>query len=157
MEFPPVVAGGARACTLHYMRNDARVRGDELVMVDAGCEAGGYASDVSRTWPAGGRFSGAQRELYALALDVQRDCIGALRAGDGRPPVSLDDVHARAARGLLEGLRSLGFLRGHSTYSALGSGAYARYFSHALGRYLGMEVHDTHQAQYFFEFVLSTC
>lgn len=71
MSYPPVVGGGPDACTIHYSRNDKRVPGGQLVLMDAGCELWGYASDVTRTWPVGGRYSGAQREVYQRVLEVR--------------------------------------------------------------------------------------
>lgn len=137
--FPPVVAGGANATVLHYMANAQRVREGELVMVDAGCEMHGYVSDVSRTWPVSGRFSPAQRDLYTLVLDVHKRLLGHSIVG-----VSLDSLHVQCATELTRGLLDLGFMRGSSLSNALESGAYLRYFPHAAGHYLGMDVHDTH-------------
>ncbi len=137
--FPSVVAGGDNATTLHYMANDQIIRADQLVMVDAGCEVFGYCSDVSRSWPVGGRFTTAQRKLYELVLDVQKRAIERTVPG-----VSLDALHVFVASELTAGLLGLGFMPGHSLQSALESGAYAKYYPHATGHYLGMDVHDTH-------------
>ena len=137
--FPSVVAGGVNATTLHYMANDQIIHADELVMVDAGCEVFGYCSDVSRSWPVGGKFSTAQRKLYELVLDVQKRAIER-----SIPGVSIEELHVFVASELTAGLLGLGFMPGHSLESALESGAYAKYYPHATGHYLGMDVHDTH-------------
>lgn len=147
MAFPSVVASGANGTILHYMSNNrAAVRGD-FVMVDAGCEVHGYSSDISRSWPVSGKFSGAQRDLYELVLSVQKTCItiASEDARFGDEPISLDRMHLYAIRELTDGLLQLGFMKGHSVQSAMSTGAYSRYFPHATGHYLGMDVHDTHQ------------
>lgn len=147
MAFPSVVASGANGTILHYMSNNrSAVRGD-FVMVDAGCEVHGYSSDISRSWPVSGQFSGAQRDLYELVLSIQKTCL-TLASEDARfgdEAISLDRMHLYAIRELTDGLLQLGFMKGHSTQSALSTGAYSRYFPHATGHYLGMDVHDTHQ------------
>src|SRR5690606_23309616 len=73
--YSPIVAGGANACVLHYVSNDARLGADELLLIDAGCELDGYASDITRTFPVGGRFVGAKREIYELVLAAQAAAI----------------------------------------------------------------------------------
>lgn len=147
MAFPSVVASGLNGTILHYMSNNrAAVRGD-FVMVDAGCEVHGYSSDISRSWPVSGKFSGAQKDLYELVLRVQKTCItiASEDARFGDDPISLDRMHLYALRELTDGLLQLGFMKGHSLQSAMSTGAYARYFPHATGHYLGMDIHDTHQ------------
>lgn len=149
MAFPCVVASGNNGTILHYMKNDAIPHPQDFVMVDAGCVVGGYCSDVSRSWPISGKFTAAQKDLYQILVDVQESCIShayesAILNGT---VVSLDVLHVHAARMLTDALLSLGFMKGHSLASALSSGAYARYFPHATGHYLGLDVHDTHSVQ----------
>lgn len=147
MAFPSVVASGANATILHYMRNDSRAVSGDFVMVDAGCEVHGYCSDVSRSWPVSGTFSSPQRELYHLVLETHQRCIEISREGcvvDGSV-VSMDHLHLISTRMLTDGLLQLGFLKGHSLESALATGAYSTYFPHSIGHYLGMDVHDTHR------------
>lgn len=147
LAFPSVVASGTNGTILHYMSNNRTARKGDFVMVDAGCEVHGYCSDISRSWPVSGRFSGAQRDLYQLVLSVQKKCLS-LASEDarfGNEPMSLDFMHLLGVRELTDGLLQLGFMKGHSLESAIATGAYARYFPHATGHYLGMDVHDTHQ------------
>src|SRR4030095_455466 len=99
--------GGANATVLHYVRNDQKLREDDLVLIDAGCELEGYASDVTRTYPVGGRFAGPARAIYE----------GVLAAGAGgphhsRPGATLPAAHAPAVRALAEGLAERGILAG---------------------------------------------
>ena len=75
LAYPPVVAGGERANTLHYVTNDLPIQDGEMVLVDGGCELFCFSSDVSRTWPVNGKFTPAQRELYAAVLDAQKQCV----------------------------------------------------------------------------------
>lgn len=139
MAFPSVVASGANATVLHYMRKDATARQGDMVMVDTGCEVHGYCSDVSRSWPLASKFSTPQRDLYSLVLEAHAGCLEKAVAGQ-----SVDGLHTIAARILTDGLLHLGFLKGHSRESALASGVYSKYFPHAIGHYLGLDVHDTH-------------
>lgn len=148
MAFPSVVASGSNSTVLHYMNNNSTAQSGDFVMVDAGCEVHGYCSDVSRSWPISGSFSAPQRDLYELVLDVQKACIAAAREGSSTEgnAVSLDGIHLLAVRRLTDGLMQLGFMKGHTLESAVATGEYSRYFPHAIGHYLGMDVHDTHNA-----------
>lgn len=146
MAFPSVVAAGHSATILHYMRKDASAAHGDLIMVDTGCELHGYCADISRTWPISGRFSSAQRDLYAMLVEAHSRCISIAREGAyvDDAPVSLDQLHDVATHILTDGLLQLGFLKGHSVESAMATGAYANYFPHAIGHFLGLDVHDTH-------------
>lgn len=105
--YVPVVAGGKNGLSIHYVSNDCLFRNDdEMVLIDAGGEASGYATDISRTWPVRGRFSDAQRDLYSVVLDVQRKCI---KMASASAKISLDQLHREAERGLRDGLVRLGF------------------------------------------------
>src|SRR5213078_2820043 len=79
--YSPIVAGGSNACVLHYVSNDAPLRDGDLLLIDAGCELDGYASDITRTFPVSGRFSGAQREVYEIVLAAQRAAIATVKPG----------------------------------------------------------------------------
>lgn len=147
MAFPCVVAGGSNGTILHYMNNDTTLFNGDFVMVDAGCEVHGYCSDLSRSWPVSGKFTGPQLDLYNLTLDVQKKCISlshsqALIEGQ---QANLDALHAHSVRLLTDGLLQLGFMKGHSVDSAISTNIYMNYFPHAVGHYLGMDVHDTHE------------
>jgi Xaa-Pro aminopeptidase len=131
-----IVAAGANACVLHYRENDATLRDGELLLIDAGCELDGYASDITRTWPVNGRFSGPQRELYDVVLAAQAAAIAATKPG-----ARFTDPHDAAVRVLARGMVDCGLLEG-SVDGVIESGAYRRFYMHRTGHWLGMDVHD---------------
>ena len=131
-----IVAGGRNACVLHYRGNDARLADGELLLIDAGCELDGYASDITRTYPVNGRFSGPQRTLYEIVLDAQRAAIDATRPG-----ARFIDPHDAAVRVLAQGMIDCGLVAG-SLDGVIESGAFKRYYMHRTGHWLGMDVHD---------------
>jgi Xaa-Pro aminopeptidase len=100
--YTPIVAGGANACILHYVENNKLLAGHSLVLIDAGCELDGYASDITRTFPVSGRFSPEQREVYEIVLAAQQAAIAAVRPG-----ASFMDYHQAALRVLSQGLIDL--------------------------------------------------
>jgi intermediate cleaving peptidase 55 len=104
--YVPVIAGGRNALSIHYVRNDDVMNPNDLVLVDAGGEYGGYISDITRTWPNSGIFSPAQKDLYETILKVQRTCISLCRE-DAK--TTLDKIHKVAESGLKDGLKLLGF------------------------------------------------
>ena len=134
--YTSIVAGGANACVLHYVANDAQLRDGDLLLIDAGCELDGYASDITRTFPVGGRFSGPQRELYELVLAAQAAAIGEVRPGR-----AWQDPHDAAVKVLVQGFVDLGLCQG-SVDGVLESGDYRRFYMHRTGHWLGMDVHD---------------
>ncbi|KAM4535234.1 xaa-Pro aminopeptidase 3 [Fundulus diaphanus] len=137
LAYPPVVAGGNRANTLHYINNNQIIKDGEMVLLDGGCEYFGYVSDITRTWPVNGRFSPAQTELYEAVLEVQRSCLSLCSPG-----VSLDHIYSTMLALLGRQLKRLGILKaGTSDADALK--AARRYCPHHVGHYLGMDVHDT--------------
>jgi len=135
--YPPVVAGGADACTIHYLRNDKMLEEGKLVLMDAGCEFWGYASDVTRTWPVGGRFSGPQCEVYDAVLEVHRQCVDACRAGR-----TLRQIHALSVQLISQAIARLGLL-GEADPQAIAAGRYRPLYCHSIGHWLGMDTHDT--------------
>lgn len=142
LAFPNVVAGGPNATILHYMANSQRINSGEMVMVDAGCEVHGYCSDVSRSWPVSGKFSAPQRLLYEAVLSVQKRAIDMFCVPNKN---SLDDMHVWTVHELTYALLNLGFMPGKSFSECVETGLYAKYYPHATGHYLGMDVHDTHR------------
>jgi len=134
--YPSIVASGPNACVLHYRDNDRLMHDGDLLLIDAGCEYRGYASDITRTFPVSGRFSAAQRDVYEVVLAAQMACLEAVRPG-----VAFHDYHGVAERVLAQGLIDLGLIEGPLD-AALESGSYKRYYMHRAGHWLGMDVHD---------------
>jgi Xaa-Pro aminopeptidase len=134
--FPSIVAGGQNACILHYTENRDRLKKGELVLVDAGCEWGGYCGDISRTYPVSGRFSSAQRDVYSVVLAAQQAAIDAVRPG-----ASYDQPHQAAVQVLTEGLVDLKLLKGKVS-KLIEKEAYKRFYMHRTGHWLGMDTHD---------------
>ena len=135
-----IVATGANACVLHYPAGNAVVREGDLILIDAACELNGYASDITRTFPASGRYTGAQRELYEIVLAAQQAAIDATRAG-----VNFEAPHEAAVRVLAQGLLDTGIVdkqRFASVDDVIAERAYARFYMHRTGHWLGMDVHD---------------
>jgi len=135
--YSPIVAGGANACVLHYVTNDAPLRDGELLLVDAGCELDGYASDITRTYPVGGRFGGAQRAVYDIVLAAQAAAIGKVRPGS-----AWNEPHDAAVKVLAQGMLDLKLLQG-SLEAVLERETYKRFYMHRTGHWLGLDVHDT--------------
>ena len=131
-----IVGAGANACVLHYIANDGPVRDGDLVLVDAGAEYRGYAADITRTFPANGRFGKAQRELHDVVDQAQ-----AAAMSQARPGVPYEAGHQAAVEALTEGLLRLGLLKG-SLEKNLQGGDYRRFYRHKTGHWLGLDVHD---------------
>jgi len=134
--YPPIVGGGVNACVLHYVENGATLRDGDLVLVDAGCELDGYASDITRTFPVSGRFSAPQRELYQLVLEAQQAAIAKAMPGN-----RWNEPHEAALTVLTKGLKGLGILSG-KLGKLIKEEAYKPYYMHRTGHWLGMDVHD---------------
>jgi len=134
--YSPIVASGANACVLHYVANDARLGKGELLLIDAGCELDGYASDITRTFPVDGRFSGAQRSVYEIVLAAQAAAIASVRAG-----AAWNEPHDAAVRVLAQGMLDLKLLTG-SLDEVLEKETYKRFYMHRTGHWLGLDVHD---------------
>jgi Xaa-Pro aminopeptidase len=134
--YPSIVASGPNACVLHYRDNDRQMADGDLLLIDAGCEYRGYASDITRTFPVGGRFTGPQKAVYEVVLAAQMACLDAVRPG-----APFHDYHKVAERVLAEGLIELGLIAGPLD-AALESGSYKRFYMHRAGHWLGMDVHD---------------
>jgi Xaa-Pro aminopeptidase len=132
----PIVGGGANACVLHYISNRDQLNDGDLLLIDAGAEYDGYASDITRTFPVNGRFSGPQRDLYEVVLAAQLKAIEEVRAGN-----PWDHVHETAVEVATEGMIDLGILKG-SLEEALEEEYFKDYYVHNTGHWLGMDVHD---------------
>ena len=131
-----IVAGGRNGCVLHYTANDAPLADGDLLLIDAACELDGYASDITRTFPVNGRFSGPQRTLYEIVLAAQQAAIDATVAG-----ARFTDPHDAAVRVLAQGMIDCRLIAG-TLDGAIESGAYRRFYMHRTGHWLGMDVHD---------------
>ncbi|MDR7095205.1 aminopeptidase P N-terminal domain-containing protein [Hydrogenophaga laconesensis] len=135
-----IVAAGANACVLHYRADAAPIRDGELVLIDAGCELDGYASDITRTFPANGRFTGPQRVLYDLVLASQDAAVAATKAG-----ARFVDPHEATVAVLAQGLLDVGLLDRNKVGSAqdvIANRSYFPFYMHRTGHWLGMDVHD---------------
>ena len=132
----PIVGGGANACVLHYISNKAPLNDGDLLLIDAGAEYAGYASDITRTFPVNGKFSGAQRDLYELVLTSNLKAIDEVRAG-----MPWDHVHETAVQVATEGMIELGILKG-SLEEALEEEHFKDFYVHNTGHWLGLDVHD---------------
>lgn len=134
--YAPIVASGANATVLHYTTNDRRIEDGSLVLIDAGAEFGYFTGDVTRTFPANGRFTDAQREIYQLVLDAQAEAVKLVRPG-----ASFAEPHDRVVRVLTEGMIRLGLLEGQ-VEKLIEEGTYKKFYMHRTSHWLGMDVHD---------------
>jgi len=134
--YHPIVGGGANSCILHYRDNDQPLKAGDVLLVDAGCEYESYASDITRTFPVGGRFTPEQRAVYQIVLDANRAAIARVRPGN-----HWNEPHEAAVRVITHGLVKLGLLKGRPAKLER-DGAYRRFFMHRTGHWLGMDVHD---------------
>jgi Xaa-Pro aminopeptidase len=134
--YPSIIASGPNGSTLHYIHNDREMRAGELLLIDAGCEYDFYASDVTRTFPIGTRFSPLHRDLYEIVLAAQLKAIETIRPG-----VKFDEPHEAALRVLVEGMCQVGLLKAEAG-EVIKNGSYRRYFMHRTSHWLGMDVHD---------------
>jgi Xaa-Pro aminopeptidase len=131
-----IIGGGDNATILHYVENNMLLKNGDLILIDAGAEYKGYASDITRTFPVNGKFTAAQREVYDVVLDVQLQCIEYTKTGNtvkGRQEFSIEL--------LTEGMKKLGLLKG-KTADLIKQKAYMKYYMHGVGHYLGLDVHD---------------
>jgi Xaa-Pro aminopeptidase len=132
----PIVGGGANGCVLHYIANNQDLNDGDLLLIDAGAEYDGYASDITRTFPVNGKFSSEQRDLYNVVLAAQGAAVDKARAGN-----QWQDVHDAAIRVVAEGMIELGILQ-HSLEEELESKGYKQFYVHNTGHWLGLDVHD---------------
>lgn len=135
--YSTIVAGGENACTLHYIENTCILKDGDLLLIDAGCEIAGYASDVTRTFPINGRFSAAQKDVYDIVLAAQLAAIDAIKPG-----VAWNHIDEVALRILVQGLIDLKLCQG-SIEGVIESGSYRQFYMHKIGHWMGLDVHDT--------------
>jgi Xaa-Pro aminopeptidase len=134
--YTSIVAGGKNACVLHYIENNAVLNDGDLLLIDAGCELDGYASDITRTFPVSGKFSGPQRMIYELVLDAQQAAMEATSRGN-----SWQAPHDAATKVLAQGFIDFKLCHG-SLDKVLENREYSRYYMHRTGHWLGRDVHD---------------
>ena len=127
--YPPIVAGGENACVLHYIENNKKLNDGDLLLIDAGCEISGYASDVTRTFPINGSFSDAQREIYEIVLNAQKSAIDCIKPGE-----KVNKPHKIACDIISTGLTKLGIIKDSSEFK--------EFYMHNTGHWLGLDVHD---------------
>lgn len=138
--YTSIVATGANACVLHYRAGESVLKDADLVLIDAGCELDGYASDITRTYPANGRFSGPQKALYEIVLAAQHAAIAEIKPGK-----RFTDGHDAAVRILAQGMLETGLLDKNKVGTlddVIEKGAYRQFYMHRTGHWLGMDVHD---------------
>jgi Xaa-Pro aminopeptidase len=134
--YTSIVGAGANATILHYINNDGTLEDGDLLLVDAGAEYQGYASDITRTFPINGRYTKAQREVYELVLKAQESCIEM-----ARPGVTMDELKKHSIEIQTEGMVRLGLLKGEPE-KLIEEEKYKQFYMHGLGHYLGLDVHD---------------
>ena len=136
VSYSPIVGGGANACTLHYVENQAPLQDGDLLLIDAGCELDYYASDITRTFPVNGRFSPEQLAVYEIVLEAQLAAIDKIVVGN-----HWNEPHDAAVRVIVKGLRRLGLIEG-SLPRLIKDGGYREFYMHRTGHWIGMDVHD---------------
>ena len=141
--YTSIIGAGPNATVLHYINNDGELRDGELLLIDAGAEYKGYASDITRTFPINGRYSKAQREIYNLVLKAQMACVEMVRPG-----TTHDELKKHSIEVLTEGMVELGLLKGNPE-ELINEKKYEQFYMHGLGHMLGIDVHDV--GQYYFD------
>lgn len=131
-----IVGAGANGCVLHYVENESQIRDGDLILIDAGCELEGYAADITRTFPASGRFTKEQRQLYDIVLKAQLAAIEQIKPGN-----HWNQAHDETVRVITEGLVELGLLKGRVS-ELIEKEAYRDFYMHRAGHWLGLDVHD---------------
>ena len=134
--YTSIVAAGANACVLHYVANNALLKDGDLLLIDAGCELDGYASDITRTFPVNGRYNTPQKDVYELVLAAQATAIAEVKSGN-----PWNAPHDAAVKTLAQGMIDLKLLSG-SVEQALETESYRRFYMHRTGHWLGLDVHD---------------
>lgn len=136
MAYTSIVGTGDNATVLHYVSNRSVIKPDDLVLIDAGCEYGYYASDITRTYPASGKFTPAQRAVYEVVLNAQKAIIARCKPGE-----TMQGLHQATVKLLVEGMVDIGLLKGDPD-ALIESGEYQKYYMHRTGHWMGLDVHD---------------
>ncbi|MBP7416919.1 MAG: aminopeptidase P N-terminal domain-containing protein, partial [Pyrinomonadaceae bacterium] len=131
-----IIGGGDNATILHYVENNMPLKDGDLILIDAGAEVEGYASDITRTFPVNGKYTKAQREVYDVVLDVQLKCIDFTVVGNTHQKRQEYSIEL-----LTEGMKQLGLLKG-KTKDLIKKKSYMKYYMHGVGHWLGLDVHD---------------
>lgn len=134
--YPSIVGGGENGCILHYIENSAKLKSNELLLIDAGAEFECYAGDITRTFPVNGKFTTPQAAVYQIVLNAQKAAIAAVKPGN-----HWNQPHEAAVEVLTQGLVELGILNGNVD-QLIEEGAYREFYMHRTGHWLGMDVHD---------------
>ncbi|NVB77693.1 MAG: M24 family metallopeptidase [Kofleriaceae bacterium] len=134
--YATIVGAGENATILHYIENRCAIADGDLVLVDAGCEYNHYTADITRTWPANGRFTDAQRRVYKIVLDCQIEAVAMVKPG-----ITLDDIHNHCVKKLTEGMIALGLLSGTAD-ERVADQSYRKFYMHGTSHWLGLDVHD---------------
>lgn len=141
--YTSIIGGGGNATILHYIDNKDELKDGDLLLVDAGCEYKGYASDITRTFPVNGKYTEAQAEIYDVVLECQKSCVDMVRPG-----VRLEDLKTHSIEMLTEGMVRLGLLKGDPK-KLIEEKKYMQFYMHNLGHFLGIDVHDA--GRYYFK------
>ena len=131
-----IIGGGGNATILHYVENNMELKDGDLLLIDAGCEYKGYASDITRTFPVSGKYTKAQKEVYDIVLETQLACVEATKTG-----TTVKKRQDLSIEMLTEGMKKLGLLKG-KTKDLIKKKKYEKYYMHGVGHYIGMDVHD---------------
>lgn len=134
--YPAIVGGGGNGCILHYTENSDALKDGDLLLIDAGSEVQGYASDITRTFPVNGKYSPAQKEIYEIVLEAQKAAIKKVKPGN-----HWNDPHNAAVRIITKGLAEIKLLKG-SPQQLIKDQAYRKFYMHRTGHWLGLDVHD---------------
>ncbi len=134
--YTTIVGGGGNACVLHYIENNQKLKNNDLVLIDAGCELHGYAADITRTFPVGGKFTTEQAAIYDIVLAAQHAAMEVIAPGR-----NWNEPHEASVKVITAGLIDLGLLSG-SLEENIEKGLYKAFYMHRIGHWLGMDVHD---------------
>ena len=134
--YPPIVASGKNACILHYTSNNDVIKNNTIILIDAGCEYKMYASDITRSFPANGKFTSFQKDIYSLVLRAQSEALKKMKIGN-----FISEFHNTAVKVICDGLRDLKIIK-KSSDEILEKKLYLKYYMHGTGHFLGLDVHD---------------